>query len=63
MEYYRKPVFLGGVAIRVPDLIREICRCLEVEINKGDVSKDHVHLFLSKPPYHITSVYQRKHRS
>ena len=48
---YRKPVLFGNVATRVRDLIREICRSLEVEILKGHVSKDHVHLFVSMPPY------------
>jgi putative transposase len=52
---FRKPVLLGDVAIRVRELIREICRSLEVEIIKGHVSKDHVHLFVSIPPYHSVS--------
>jgi len=57
---YRKPVLLGDVAIRVRKLIREICRSLEVEIIKGHVSKDHVHLFVSVPPYHsISKVMQQ----
>lgn len=47
---YRKPVLFGDVAIRVRDLIREICKSLDVEILKGHVSKDHVHLFVSVPP-------------
>ena len=32
------------------DLIRRVCREQEVEILKGHVSKDHVHLFVSIPP-------------
>ena len=47
---YRKPVLFGDVAVRVRDLIREICKTLDVEILKGHVSKDHVHLFVSIPP-------------
>jgi putative transposase len=39
------------VADRVRTLIREICNQNEVEILKGHVSKDHVHLFVSVPPY------------
>ena len=31
-------------------MIREICRAYDVEIIKGHVSKDHVHLFVSVPP-------------
>ena len=47
---YRKPVLFGDVAVRVRDLIREICKSLDVEILKGHVSNDHVHLFVSIPP-------------
>ncbi len=32
-------------------MIREICRTNDVEIIKGHISKDHVHLFLSVPPH------------
>jgi putative transposase len=48
---YRKPVLFGNVATRVRDLIREICTSMEVEILKGHVSKDHVHVFVSFPPH------------
>jgi putative transposase len=47
---YRKKVMTGEVALRVRDLIRQVCLVLEVEIMKGHVSKDHVHLFVSVPP-------------
>lgn len=39
------------VGERVRDLIRGICKENEVEIIKGHVSKDHVHLFVSVPPH------------
>ncbi len=48
---YRKPVLFEDVAVRVRDLTREICKSLDVEILKGHVSKDHVHLLLSIPPH------------
>jgi putative transposase len=48
---YRKPVLSGDVAIRVRDLIREICKSMDVEIIKGHVSKDHLHLLISVPPH------------
>ena len=48
---YRKPVLRGEIAERVRDLIREICKAREVEIIKGHVSSDHVHVFLSVPPH------------
>ncbi len=47
---YRRPILAGRLALRVRDLIREICRTHQVEILKGHVSKDHVHLFVSYPP-------------
>ncbi len=47
---YRKKVLLGAVAERSRDLIREICKVNEVEILKGHVSQDHIHLFVSVPP-------------
>ena len=48
---YRKQVLYGQVAERLRDLLREICKGNEVEIIKGSISKDHVHLFVSVPPH------------
>jgi putative transposase len=45
---YRKPVLR---AERVRDLIRELCKANEVEIIKGHISRDHVHLFVSASPH------------
>ena len=47
---YRKPVLTGKVGYRVRDLIREICQNLNVQILRGHVSNDHVHIFISAPP-------------
>lgn len=47
---YRKPVLVGEVGLRVRELIREICRTHDIEILKGHVRPDHVHLLLSVPP-------------
>ena len=47
---YRKAILRGEVGIRVRELIRQMCREADVEIMKGHVSKDHVHLFVSIPP-------------
>jgi len=43
---YGKKVLVGVVAERVGELIRGICKQHEVDILKGHVSKDHVHLFV-----------------
>ena len=48
---YRKPVLRGEIGTDVRDLIREICRTLDVEILQGHVRPDHVHLLLSVPPH------------
>ena len=47
---YRYEVLRGDVAIRVRDLIRELCMAKEITIIKGHVSRDHVHLYVSAPP-------------
>lgn len=47
---YRKPILEGRLATRLRDLIREICLSHQIEIIRGHVSKDHVHLFVSIPP-------------
>ena len=47
---YRKPVLTGKVGYRVRDLAREICKTFSVQILRGHVSQDHVHIFISCPP-------------
>jgi len=47
---YRKPVLRGEVALRVRQLTREICRTYGIDILKGHIRPDHVHLLLSVPP-------------
>lgn len=56
---YRKKVLTGQFAESTRSLIREICKANDIEIIKGHVSKDHVHLFLSIPPHlSISNVVQ-----
>jgi putative transposase len=47
---YRKKVLKGAVSERLRELVREICKANDVEILKGYVSQDHIHLFVSVPP-------------
>jgi putative transposase len=47
---YRYSVLQGEVQLRCRDLIRQICDSMDVQILKGVVSKDHVHLHISYPP-------------
>jgi putative transposase len=53
---FRKPLLIGTIATRLRDLVRQICTELEVDILKGHVSKDHVHLYVSCPP-HVSPSY------
>ena len=48
---YRKSVITGQIAKRTQELIRLICKKNDVEILSGHVSKDHIHLLVSAPPY------------
>ena len=47
---YRYEVLRGDIQLRCRDLIRQTCDSLDIQILKGVVSKDHVHLHLSYPP-------------
>jgi putative transposase len=47
---YRKRVLRGQVAIRLRELVREVCRGNDIEILQGHVSQDHVHILVSAPP-------------
>jgi len=51
---YRKQLLRGEIAVRLRQIVRDICAELEVEIIKGHIGKEHVHLFVSCPP-HISS--------
>ena len=46
---YRYHVLRGAVAERARELIRQSCLAMEIEIQKGYVSKDHVHVLASCP--------------
>ena len=48
---YRYPVLIGDIGIRTRDLIRQVCKDHDVEIIRGTVAKDHIHLYVSIPPY------------
>lgn len=47
---YRKPVLEGRLAVRTRELIREICEEHQIQIIRGHISKDHIHIFISMPP-------------
>ena len=39
------------MGIRVRELVKEVCKRNSVEISRGHVLRDHVHLFVSVPPH------------
>jgi len=47
---YRYKVLKGDIQKRIRAIIRQDCQTLEIEILKGVVSKDHIHLHLEYPP-------------
>ena len=47
---YRYHVLNGEVQLRCRDMIRQICDAMDIQILKGVVIKDHVHLHLSYSP-------------
>ena len=47
---YRKPVMRGEIGKRLRELIRQTCATLDVQIEKGHIAPDHVHLLVSVPP-------------
>lgn len=52
---YRYPVLLGDIKIRCRTLLIQVCEAEGVEILKGVVSKDHVHMHLEYRPSHSVS--------
>lgn len=48
---YRKRILKNEIVISARDMIRKICQDNEVQIIKGHLAPDHVHLFISYPPH------------
>ena len=48
---YRYNVLVGGIKERIRDLLRQVCDANDIQIIRGHVSKDHVHMYISYPPY------------
>ena len=47
---YRYHVLQGDIQLRCRDILRQVCNSLDIQILKGVVSKDHIHLHVSYPP-------------
>jgi len=57
---YRYKILQGNVRLRVRDIIRQVCAENGVEIIRGVLSADHVHMFVSVPPKLAISDLMRK---
>ena len=57
---YRFKVLTGRVRLRVRDICRQVCQENEVDILRGVLSSDHVHMFVSVPPKLAISDLVRK---
>jgi len=57
---YRFKVLHGEVRQRVRDIIRQVCAENGVDIIRGVLSNDHVHMFVSIPPKLSVSDLMRK---
>ena len=52
---YRYKVLVGDIGDRAKELIQEICRDNGAEIIRGKIVSDHVHIYVSVPPYQSIS--------
>ncbi|MEP3329750.1 IS200/IS605 family transposase [Sedimentitalea sp.] len=50
----------GALQLRVRDICSQVCRENEVDILRGVLSSDHVHMFVSEPPKLAISDFVRK---
>ena len=57
---YRYKLLRGDLQVRVREIIRQVCAENGVEILKGVVSSDHVHVFVSIPPKLAVSDLMRR---
>ena len=57
---YRYKVLVGEIGLRIRDLVRQFCEANEIQILKGVVSKDHVHILVNAPPHIAPSDIMRR---
>ncbi len=57
---YRYHVLKGEVGVRIRELIRQGCDAHDIQIIKGRVSRDHIHLYISYPPTLSVSEIMRR---
>ena len=47
---YRKKVIYGKIRHRVGEILRQLCRRKEIDLEEGNAMPDHIHMVLSVPP-------------
>jgi len=52
---YRYRILVGDIGVRARDLVQEICKDNGVEIIRGKVTSNHIHIYVSIPPYQSVS--------
>ncbi len=52
---HRYSVLVGDIGRRVKDIVTEVCKDNGVEIIRGSVASNHVHIYVSIPPYQSVS--------
>ncbi len=57
---YRFKVLQGDIRLRLREIIRQACSEMGVRIEKGVLSSDHVHMFVSIPPKLAVSDFMRR---
>jgi putative transposase len=57
---YRYHVFRGDAALRLRELVLQVCTKFEIEIIREVVSKEHVHILISTPPTMSPSEIMRR---
>ncbi|MBU0596854.1 IS200/IS605 family transposase [Patescibacteria group bacterium] len=48
---YRYNILVGDIAERAREILRQVCLAQNVEIIRGTVSGNHIHMYVSVPPY------------
>jgi putative transposase len=60
---YRKKILKGEIGVRCRDIIRQICEKFEVDIIRGNIAPDYIHILVSIPPqYSVSKVVQNLKR-
>src|SRR3990167_4822471 len=48
---YRYSVLVGEIGHRTKQILQEVCKDHQVEIIRGKIASNHVHMYVSVPPY------------